>query len=341
MKETQFIQQRQHEWEAWDRWLGTPVAKSGKSRATQTRTPLSSAGATVALPIDDLPSAYRRLCQDLSLARDRRYSSLLVHALHDRVLAAHQRVYGARRRLAGHWLDFISSGLPRLVRQESRFILAAAALFFVPLLLTLFLLQTYPEGVYYLLSPESVAQYEEMYAPTAARLGRPKHGASTELSMLAFYISNNVRIDFQCFAGGIVFGLGSIFFLVYNGLMIGGTAGHLTQIGHIETFWGFVAGHSAPELIGAVLSGAAGLKIGFALIAPGRRRRFDALKESAQPAVRLLYGAAALTFGAAFIEALWSPNRALPFMLKIGVGIGIWLCLLAYLLLSGRRSRAA
>lgn len=341
MKETQFIQQRQREWEAWDRWLGTPAAKSRKNRTANARTPLASTDTTTELPLDDMPSAYRRLCQDLSLARDRYYSSQLVHALHDRVLAAHQRVYGARRHLASRWLEFLTAGLPRLVRQEKRFILASAALFFVPLLLTLFLLQTYPEGVYYLLSPESVAQYEEMYAPTAARLGRPKHGASTELSMLAFYISNNVRIDFQCFAGGIVFGLGSIFFLVYNGLMIGGTAGHLTQIGHIETFWGFVAGHSAPELIGAVLSGAAGLKIGFALIAPGRRRRLDALKESAQSAVHLLYGAAALTFSAAFIEALWSPNRALPFMLKIGIGVSIWLGLLAYLLFCGRRSRAA
>jgi uncharacterized membrane protein SpoIIM required for sporulation len=123
--------------------------------------------------------------------------------------------------------------------------------------------------------------------------------------------------------------------------MIGATAGYLTQLGHIETFWGFVAGHSAPELIGAVLSGAAGLKIGLALIAPGRKHRADALKEATQGAVRLLYGAAALTFSAAFIEALWSPTRALPFALKIGVGIAVWVMLLAYLLFSGRRSSAA
>ena len=343
MKETQFSQQRQGDWAAWDRWLG-PAAKKPKEKKPLNGVVTATAAETQALPreltVDTLPSAFRHLCQDLSLARDRHYSSTLVHALHERVLAAHQRIYGARKRLARHWLGFLVGGLPRLVREEWRFVLAAAALFFVPLLITLFLLQSHPDGVYYLMSPQSVAQYEEMYSPTAERLGRP-HGASDELTMLAFYIANNVRIDFQCFAGGIAFGLGSVFFLIYNGLMIGATAGYLTQLGHIETFWGFVAGHSAPELIGAVISGAAGLKIGLALVAPGRRRRGDALKDAARGAVRLLYGAATLTFSAAFIESLWSPIRTLPFMLKIGVGIGVWLVLLAYFLFAGRSSRAA
>jgi len=342
MKETQFSQQRQGDWEAWDRWLNSTAQKRVEKKPS--RIAPSTAGKTDATRInitaDTLPSAYRRLCQDLSLARDRNYSSTLVHALHERVLAAHQRIYGARKRLSGHWLAFLVAGLPRLVRDEWRFIIAAAALLFLPLLIMLIVPHWYPDSVYYLMPPETVARFEAMYAPTAERLGRA-HGASDELSMLAFYIANNVRIDFQCFAGGIAFGLGSIFYLVYNGLVIGATAGHLTQVGHIETFWGFVAGHSAPELIGVVLSGAAGLKIGLALVAPGRRRRVDALKHAALDAVRLLYGAAALTFCAAFIEALWSPNRALPFSYKIAAGLAVWLVLLGYFLLAGRNSRAA
>ncbi len=343
MKETQFIQQRQSDWDAWDRWLSA-TTKKPKARKAAKRTTAAPSDRTEtpppALTVDALPSAFRHLCQDLSLARDRNYSSTLVHTLHDRVLIAHQRIYGARKRLAGHWLEFLVAGLPRLVRNEGRFVLAAAMLFFLPLLATLILLQWHPDGVYFFMSPGHVAQFEEMYSPTAARIGQAQ-GAADELTMLAFYIANNVRIDFQCFAGGIAFGVGSVFYLIYNGLLIGTTAGYLTQLGHIETFWGFVAGHSGPELTGAVLSGAAGLKIGLALIAPGRRRRIDALKVAAQGAVRLLYGAAALTFCAAFIESLWSPNRALPFTLKIGAGIAVWLILLAYFLFSGRKSHAA
>lgn len=339
MKETQFIEQRQAEWDAWDRWLGVGTAQRRPERGAA-EAPAGNADPAPAFAASELPAAFRRLCLDLSLARDRNYSSPLVHALHDRVLAAHQRVYGARRRLAGRWLSFVVGGLPRLVRAEARFVLVAAALFFVPLVALIVLLQSYPDGIYFFLSQSHVAQYEEMFSPDNVRLGRPR-GASDQLTMLAFYIANNVRIDFQCFAGGIAFGLGAVFFLIYNGMMIGATAGHLTQIGFIDTFWGFVAGHSAPELIGAVLSGAAGLKIGLALVAPGRLRRLDALKLAAGDAVKLLYGAAALTFCAAFIEALWSPLRTLPFELKIGAGVALWVALIAYFIFAGRGSRAA
>jgi len=126
-----------------------------------------------------------------------------------------------------------------------------------------------------------------------------------------------------------------------GGLMIGAIAGHLTELGYIETFWGFVAGHSAFELTGAVLSGAGGLKLGLALIAPGNRSRAAALKENAGVAVRLVYGAAMLTFLAAFIEAFWSPGRDVPFEIKVGVGIFMWLLTWAYLLIAGRQRHAA
>jgi uncharacterized membrane protein SpoIIM required for sporulation len=335
MKESQFVALREAEWRAWDLWLGGQ--KQLESR-------LEDKYATVITKItpENLPSAFRRLCHDVSLARDRRYSSVLIDALQQRVLAAHQRVYGARGDLRGHWLAFLGAGLPRLVRAERRFVLAAALLFFVPLLACILLAQIFPESVYYILSSDSVVQFEQMYAPEARRTGMSDNiVAEGQLAMLMFYIGNNVRIDFQCFAGGILFGLGSVFFLVYNGLVIGMVAGHLTEVGYTHTFWGFVAGHSAPELIGAILAGAAGLKIGYALIAPGRQRRREALTEAARDAVRLLYGAAFLTFCAAFVESLWSPERSLPFLLKIGVGLGGWVILIAYFCFAGRRRHAA
>ncbi|MDR3158318.1 MAG: stage II sporulation protein M [Zoogloeaceae bacterium] len=332
MKENQFIASREKEWLAWDLWLKTPRQKQIEA----------GQAAEAAITLENLPSAFRRLCHDVSLARDRRYSSVLIDALQQRVLAAHQRVYGARGDLRGDWLDFLEAGLPRLVRAEWRFVLASALLFFVPLLLCLMLAQIFPESVYYILSPDEAAQFERMYAPETERPGAlPSAAADGQLAMLLYYIGNNVRIDFQCFAGGILFGLGSVFFLVYNGLDIGMVAGYLTRVGYTQTFWGFVAGHSGPELIGAVLSGAAGLKIGYALIAPGRLRRREALSEAARGAVRLLYGAAFLTFCAAFVESLWSPIRSLPFALKIGAGLVFWGALIVYLCFFGRGRHAA
>jgi uncharacterized membrane protein SpoIIM required for sporulation len=324
VKETQFIASREAEWEAWDRWLERAARR----------------GETPVIAPAELPRRFRCLCQDLAIAGERQYSSLLLDALRRRVAAAHQRIYGAQPRQGGAFARFLAAGFPSLVREQWRAVLAAALLFFVPLLIYLALLQWRPDAVFFVLSPDLVGEVEEMYEPGAQRPGRPRDAAD-DWQMWGYYIYNNVRIDFQCFAGGIAFGLGSIFFLVYNGLVIGAVAGHLTQLGYVETFWGFVAGHSAFELIGAVLAGAAGLRIGMALVAPGRRRRLDAVKEDGRVAVRLLGGAAMMTFAAAFIEAFWSPLAGVPVGLKYAVGIGLWLLLGAYFLLAGRGVRDA
>jgi uncharacterized membrane protein SpoIIM required for sporulation len=117
-------------------------------------------------------------------------------------------------------------------------------------------------------------------------------------------------------------------------------AGYLTQIGFTGTFWSFVAGHSSLELIAIVLSGAAGLRLGMAVIRPGARSRRAALVAAARPAVRMMYGAALMFCAAAFVEAFWSPLTEVPFAVKIWAGAAGWAVLLAYLGFSGR-ARAA
>jgi hypothetical protein len=135
-------------------------------------------------------------------------------------------------------------------------------------------------------------------------------------------------------------GVGTAWFLGANGLILGAVAGYLTQAGFSETFWSFVAGHSSFELVAIMLSGAAGFRLGLAVIAPGNRSRKAALVAAAKPAVRVMYGAAVLFLIAAFVEAFWSPLTELGYTTKVAVGIAGWLALAAYFLLAGR-SRAA
>lgn len=327
MNETQFTTRRRAAWAAWDRWL-SPTGPSDHRTDT------------VDVEPEQLPSAFRALCHDLSIARDRQYSRTLQDALHSRVLRAHQRVYQAVARRPLPVLPFVFGNFPRLVRREWRPVLLAAVLLFGPMIATTIAVQFQAALAHLILPPSTVASIEAMYSPTAEHLGRPRE-ATTAWMMWAFYVANNVRIDFQCFAGGAAAGLGSVFFLIYNGLFIGAVAGHLTRIGDIETFWGFVAGHSAFELTGAALSGAAGLIIGGAIVSPGRLTRVGALKRRGAVAVRMLAGAALLTFLAAFVEAFWSPTRLVPTPAKYAVGLAVWVLVAAYFAFVGRARRAS
>jgi uncharacterized membrane protein SpoIIM required for sporulation len=281
----------------------------------------------------EMPERYRRLCQALALAADRQYGPELVDRLNRLALRGHSLLYRNRRRESQQVLEFVLGGFARLVRREWRLVAAAAALFFGPLLALIAVLQAFPEFVHYLLEPEQIAAFHAMYDPANPRLGvRP---ADTSLMMFGFYIWNNVRIGFQTFAGGLAAGVGSVWFLAANGVIIGAVSGYLTQVGLGRTFWSFVAGHSAPELLAIVLAGAAGLRLGLAIISPGGLSRRAALVAAAKPAVRLMYGAALMFFLAAFVEAFWSPNTAVPFAAKIGVGLAAWAAFLLYFLFAG------
>jgi uncharacterized membrane protein SpoIIM required for sporulation len=282
-----------------------------------------------------VPQAYRRICQHLALARDRQYSPELVDRLNRLALRGHHLLYGARaRRGTARSLEFLVAGFPRLVRAERAFVIAAACLFFGPVLALIAVLQAYPDFIYYLVDPAQLARFQEMYDPANKRLGMRE--ADDNVAMFGFYIFNNVKIGFQTFATGLAFGLGTLFYLVFNGVTIGAIAGYLTGVGLGTPFWSFVSGHSAFELVAIAISGAAGLRLGAALVAPGGRSRKAALVAAAQPAVRLMYGAAAMFFMAAFVEAFWSPLTIFPPPTKYAVGAIAWAVVLGWLVLGGR-----
>jgi uncharacterized membrane protein SpoIIM required for sporulation len=99
-----------------------------------------------------------------------------------------------------------------------------------------------------------------------------------------------------------------------------------------------VATHSAFELTAIVLAGAAGLRIGHALLAPGRLTRRQSLELATREAAVLIYGFVAMLVIAAAIEAFWSSAGWLPHPLKYGVAAACWAGVLGYLTLQGRHA---
>ena len=87
-----------------------------------------------------------------------------------------------------------------------------------------------------------------------------------------------------------------------------------------------------------MLSGAAGFKLGLALVAPGRRTRLRALREESKNALMLMYGAAGMFILAGMVEAFWSPIRSIPPEVKYLVGIGMWFVVIGYFVFGGRRA---
>ena len=328
MKQETFVQRYQAQWQLLEQWT---LARGGNARRAR-----KDRRQWAGLPDDEFPSRYRRLCQQLALARRRGYSPVVTGRLQRLMQQGHGVLY---RSPTPHWrraVEFLLAGFPRLVREEKGVMLASAVLFLVPLVTVFVAILMDPDLSSALFDPMQMAMMESMYDPNDPdrALGRD---SGTNLAMFGVYIWNNVSIGFRTFASGLVAGLGPALVLISNGLIIGGTAGHLQAVGHGDPFWRFVCGHGAPELTAIVIAGGAGLRLGLNLIAPGQRRRIDALLDGGRRGALLAAGVLAMLVFAAFVEAFWSSIGWMPAAIKYAVAAVLWTAVFLWLGLGGRQ----
>ncbi len=350
VKQASFVARHQATWQAFDVLCGQLGVEVSSPIATKSITPSKSSTLTPAFfkknksvhsaahsyPLIQL---YRQICQQYALAKQRHYSPQLVAQLHQRMMIGHQLIYQRKTGYLQKILGFIFYGFAATVRQHKRLFWLAFALFYVPLLLMMVGCYLNHDLIYSVMSPAQVAEMASMYDPANRVIGRAaERQADTDVMMFGVYISNNIGIDFQLYASGLFFGVGTIVSTVYNGVVIGAVAGHLTQLGFGSTFWPFVGGHGSFELTAAVIASAAGLRLAQPLISPNPYSRKDAFIIAGKQSIQLLLGAALMTFLAAFIEAFWSSSTLIPNAVKYGVALVLWLLVGGYLLFAGRRT---
>jgi uncharacterized membrane protein SpoIIM required for sporulation len=327
MTPLEFERRYQPIWEEFEGLLDR-LAMPKKSRAAQS-----------SLPMERFPPLYRETCHHLALAVDRQYPHFLIARLHRLVERGHQAMYQTKTRFwAGIW-QFVAIEFPQLIRSHPRLLLLSTMAFCVPLFALMLTCYLVPEAVYSVFDPGQVAVFEKMYNPAAVAIGRER-SADSDVLMFGVYVRNNIGISFQVFASGLLAGVGALFYLLLNGIFIGAVAGYLTTIGFGSTFWQFVCGHGAFELTAIVLSGVAGLKLGTAILVPGRQTRRDALTDAAKVAVRMMYGVAAMLLIAALIEAFWSSARWVPAEVKYAAASLLWAGVFYYFSFQGRAKRS-
>src|SRR5205085_1596178 len=147
---------------------------------------------------------------------------------------------------------------------------------------------------------------------------------------------HNTGIGLQCFAYGLLLGVGGLFAIAFNGVFLGAVFGFMTTVPARTNFFNFVTAHGPFELTAIVFSGAAGMRLGFALVSTGGLRRTESLRLAARQAMPTM-GAAMVMFSlAAMIEGFISPS-GLPYLVKAGVAIVSTILILAYVVGLGLR----
>jgi uncharacterized membrane protein SpoIIM required for sporulation len=284
MKLERFLRDRQNDWERLqamvERAKGRPERLGGDG-------------------VLELGTLYRAAAADLALVRRQWPGDPVQARLEALVGRARHLVYDAPVR-RGSLAEFFKTTYWRAVVERRAFVAVAAALLFVPMGLAVLWGVTDPAAASGMV-PES---FSRATMPTGGDLGMPVAEQAASASSI---FTNNIRVTFFAFAGGVLAGLGTVFVLIYNGTVVGAVWGLAVDGGAALPFIELVTAHGVLELSCIVVTAAAGMRMGWALIEPGTERRGAALAAEARHGVEIVLGTMPWLVLAGLVEGFVTP----------------------------------
>lgn len=308
MISTRWIEKRKPYWSQLEKLL----ASGGKSLGSLTRSELQELGLL-----------YRQTAADLAVIRQDPSSVHFARYLNQLMTRAHNIIYAGHRPNYGAILSFFYRDYPAAFRRNLKYVAAAVLVFIVGAIAGTALTFQDPDFQTEILGPQMVQtiQRKEMWTHSIISV---KPMASSAI------MTNNLTVSFMAFASGITAGLGTIYMMFFNGLMIGVVGSACFMAGMSVKLWSFVVPHGVLELPAIFIAGGAGLKIAQGLLFPGVLPRKESLAKAGKEATTLVLGVIPLLVIAGTIEAFISPTE-IAVSFKFALGSGLFTLLLAYL----------
>lgn len=276
-----------------------------------------------------IPVLYRSALSSLEAARGVSLDQNLIAYLESLCTRAYFCVYGSRSSIPERMATFLVRDWPRAVRTIWRETVIAAAFMLLGTLLALYLVHHAPEW-FYSFVPARLAEGRDPGA-SAKDLQQAishAHGTSGLTFFSSFLFTHNAEIAILCFALGFACCVPTVFFLFYNGLMLGAMLSVYFDHGLGVPFGGWLAVHGTTELFAITLAGAAGLRIGWALAFPGELSRLAALRDAGRVSAQAMIGAAIMLLIAGLLEGFARQlvvSTGARYLIGAAVGVG-WFC---------------
>ena len=283
----------------------------------------SGLGQLTRAELQEMALLYRQVAADLSVLRQDSTARTYAQHVNHLLARAHHIIYSGRKTNLFTLVRFLRDEYPAIFQRQIRFVLASLAVSVGWGLLGAAITSVHPEFMRMFVSAKMIATMERHHMWTESVVTVAPLATSA-------IMTNNLAVSFVVFASGIVFGLGTFFYLAVNGLMLGVVAAACRQYGMSLPLWSFVAPHGALELPSIVIAGAAGFRLGHAMLFPGALRWRDSVARGGIEATRLVSGIIPLLIVAGCLEGFFSPSQA-PIWLKFTVSGLLFSLLLMWL----------
>jgi uncharacterized membrane protein SpoIIM required for sporulation len=283
--------------------------------------------------LQELSLLYRQTAADLAAIREDPGSVHFARYINQLLVRAHNTIYSGRRASPKALFSFFWETYPAAFRRNLNHCLLATLIFAVSGLVGAVLTYQNPDFKVKLLGPQMVETIDRHEMWTHSIVGIKPLASSA-------IMTNNMSVGFTTFALGITAGLGTIYMMAFNGLLIGVIGMACWLSGMSVQLWSFVAPHGVLELPAIFIAGGAGLRIAQGLLFPGVLPRRDSLAQAGIGAVQLLLGTVPILIVAGLIEAFVSPT-GLPIPLKFSMAGALFVLLGVYLFGRSRNPKSA
>lgn len=249
---------------------------------------------------DILSERYVELTDDLSYARTFYPESPTTQYLNGLTAKFFAKIYANKREKVNRFFTFWKYELPFLFYQSQSQLLYAFLMFTIAALVGAVSV-AYDDTFARLILGDG---YIEMTLENI-RKGDPLavYGGEDEINMFFMITINNIRVSFITFVMGIFFSIGTGYFLIYNGIMVGVFQYFCYQHGFLETSLLTIWLHGTLEISSIIIAGCAGMVMGNSLIFPKTYTRLVSFKKGAKQGLKIIIGLVPLFITAGFIES--------------------------------------
>ncbi|MBD3745835.1 MAG: stage II sporulation protein M [Sphingopyxis terrae] len=290
---SRFRAEREADWIAFDTLLGRLETRGAKALSSD--------------ELLQLPILYRATLSSLSIARATMLDKALLDHLEGLAMRGYFLIYGVRETRLSRLRRFFLYDWPAAVRAVWKETLIIALIITLGALTSWSLVAHNPEW-YYNFVPEEMAGGRDPRATVEflrSTLGHGKAGGEDQGALhvfATFLFTHNSRVSIMSFALGFAFGVPTMMLEYYQGIGLGAMLAVFSAKGLGVDFGGWLFIHGTTELFAAALSGAAGLRIGSAVVFPGARSRLQAAAEAGRTAGKVMVGVILMLLAAGLLE---------------------------------------
>ncbi|MCK5599658.1 stage II sporulation protein M [bacterium] len=297
-----FVQRRQEKWAEYEGII-KELDKS-KTRFIQKQR------------IKQFSRLYKTVSSDLAYARTYYPASDVEDYLNSLVLRGHTHFYHPRFTAFRNVWVYIFNRFPAVFRDTRKMFYLSSVVFFGSGILAYFLTIMNEKWAYMVLGSGIIQNIKngEMWT-NAIGVMIPSSIASARI------LTNNIGVTFLVFAAGMLWGVGTFYILMINGMNLGTVIAMTTMYNMNGDLFNFIIAHGITEISMILVAGGAGFLLGKALINPGNLSRNDALKENGAKAATLILGGLPFLVICGYIEGYMSPGTLFPGWSKYLVGI--------------------